>query len=81
MKVHSMLIADNGHYSCFDENGKVIEGIDCKPWLSLIFDHLEQQGVDVRTIVSIDLYRQGHPTIVRPFRTIDGEWNYELKSK
>lgn len=76
MKATSMYIYSNGHISLLDEQGQVIDLVD--PWIVTLFKALEEQRIDVRELTRIETNVNGRRTIVRPFKTDEGSWKWEL---
>ena len=76
MKIASMFIFPNGHLLLENEHGQGIELVD--PWMAILFQTMEAQGIDVRTIKKIETNMGGRRTTVRPFKTDEGAWNWEL---
>ncbi len=83
MKAKSMYIFSNGTFSIFGQEEEDATPLHLRTniddnWMVLLFSWLESQAIDVREMKAIEMNVNGIRTTVRPFKTDDGKWAYEL---
>lgn len=74
----TIYIFSNGNVACFDSSGEQIGELQ-KSWMEIWLMDLEKKGVDPTKIESIEMIVNGRNCSVKPFKTSDGGYNWELK--
>lgn len=82
MKPKKILLFPNGNTIVLDGSGNQIPASQ-NGWLRVFLQYLEQNGIDV-TDEDLEISLEtvgGHGKIFRPFKTQEGEFNWEVSDK
>lgn len=78
-QITSLLFSPNGHVSAWIEGHEdPVADASNKGWLQLYFEYLESLGYDPQKIGKIEAPMYGGWALIKPFKTTDGFWNYEI---
>jgi hypothetical protein len=77
-KPKHIILFSNGNVACFDEKDEQIPELQKDGWLIAWLKEMERKGITDLTDCKIETIVNGREAEIKPFKTIDGDFNYQI---